>query len=199
MGLSITRREKTLFMTNRLLSNLLQKNADQGFTAWDFLFMIMIMGILGAIALPSLISSKTKLTSAEGKIYIGAMNRGQQANFLEYRNFASSIKDLQLGIKTQTPNYNYSIRVTDKAAYNYAIARREYVSEGLFDRRPVKTYVGAVFTLPTPTKNSQNPQDGLGTVAIICQANALTTSRPADPTYQNGVLACGDGTSSLPR
>lgn len=184
-------------MTNRLLSHLLQKNADLGFTAWDFLFMIFIVGIFGAIAFPSLISSKTKLTSAEGKQYIGAMNRSQQANFLEYRNFASSIKDLQLGIKTQTTYYNYSTRVTDKAAYNYAIARREYISEGLFDKRPVKTYVGAVFAVPIP-KNSKNPQDELGTVAIICQANAPTTSRPADPTYQNGVLSCGDGTSSLP-
>lgn len=195
MGSRITRQQKTLFMTNRLLSHLLQKNAHQGFTAWDFLFMIFIVGIFGAIAFPSLISSKTKLTSAEAKQYIGAMNRSQQAHFLERKNFASSIKDLELGIKTQTTNYNYFTRVTNKAAYNYAIARREYISEGLFDRRPVKTYVGAVFAVPAP----KNSQDQLETVAILCQANYLTTSHPADPTYQNGVLACGDGTSSLPR
>ncbi|MBD2384961.1 type IV pilin-like G/H family protein [Cylindrospermum sp. FACHB-282] len=184
-------------MTNRFLSHLLQKNAHQGFTAWDFLLLIFMVGILGAIAFPSLISSKTTLVSAEGKQYIGAMNRSQQANFLEYRNFASSIKDLRLGIKTQTPNYNYSTRVTDKAAYNYAIARRKYVSGELFERRTVKTYVGAVFVVPTP-KNSQNSQDEPSTIAIICQANSLTTSRPADPIYQNGVMSCGDGTSSLP-
>lgn len=182
-------------MNNKPLPHFLQKNPHQGFTALDLLFIIMIMGVIVAIALPSLLSSKTKIVSAEARNTIGAMNRSQQAYFLEKKSFASSIKDLQLGIKTQTTNYNYSTRATTKSAYNYAIARREYVSEGLFDRRPVKTYVGAVFIVPDP----KNSQDELETVAIACVANSLTTKRPPDPTYQNGVLACSDRTTSLSR
>lgn len=154
------------------------------------------MGILAAIALPSLLSCGNAPVRLEPKNYIGTMNRGQQAYFLEKQKFASSIPELQLGIKTQTKLYNYSMRpVNNTAVFHYGIARQEYVSRGLFDKQPTKSYVGVVFTAPAP-KNSES-KDEIVTLAIACETNAPTTKQPPDPIYKNGTFTCAKGTISL--
>jgi type IV pilus assembly protein PilA len=65
---------------------------------------------LAAIALPSLLGQVNKAKQAEAKNNIGAVNRAQQAYFLENQQFAPTLSDLQAGIKSQTDNFAYSIK-----------------------------------------------------------------------------------------
>lgn len=70
-----------------------------------------------------------KVRQSEAKQSIGAINRGQQAYFFEKKTFANSIDNLELGIKTETENYSYSIKVNENNSINYAIAKHSKKSE----------------------------------------------------------------------
>ncbi len=91
-----------------------KKNQDEGFTLIELLVVIIIIGILAAIALPSLLSQVNKGKQAEAKQNIGSLNRAQQAYFLENDSFASSVAAVGIGIKTQTVNYKYDIKPDEK-------------------------------------------------------------------------------------
>lgn len=144
----------------------------------------------------------TKATSSEAKQYVGSMNRGQQAYFAENATFADNIiEDLQIGVKSQTDHYNYSLETTKMAAFSYAIPRqdaRRTVSFGLFSWKQKfefkgKSYVGTVFLVPDIEKN----QKELTTISIICEANLPGQKIPAKPVLRRGVPNCGSETSQI--
>jgi len=91
----------------KFLQHLAQKKkADEGFTLIELLVVIIIIGILSAIALPSFLNQANKAKQAEAQTYVGSINRGQQAYFLE-KNAFGALSSLELGI-SNTANYNYS-------------------------------------------------------------------------------------------
>ena len=73
------------------------------------LVLLMCIGVLTAIALPSFLSSANKAKQSQAKQYVGSMNRAQQARFAENGTFSTSVENLGLGIKTETTNYKYSV------------------------------------------------------------------------------------------
>jgi len=92
----------------KFLQHLINKNANKGFTLIELLVVIIIIGILSAIALPSFLNQANKAKQSEAKTYVGSINRGQQAYFLEKSAFAPDLSTLEVGI-TDTPNYSYAI------------------------------------------------------------------------------------------
>jgi type IV pilus assembly protein PilA len=114
------------------------------------------------------------------------MNKAQQAYDAKTSKFSTSIPDLGLGIKTETINYKYSLRVTNQAAFNYAVSKQ----------KTEKSYVGGVFLVPA---YPNAPKDAMTTSAILCEADSRGTIKPAEPTEQNGKLICGKGTTEVPR
>jgi type II secretory pathway pseudopilin PulG len=128
-----------------------------------------------------------KAKQAEARQNIGAMNRAQQAYFLEENTFTNSIEKLGIGIRAQTVNYDYSIQATPKAVFNYGVSRKNGVT----------SYVGAVFVVPTTPSNSSTTENEVNTVAIVCEANSPRTARPAAPIYQKSKPVCSPGTQKL--
>ena len=86
-----------------------KKNSDEGFTLIELLVVIIIIGILSAIALPSFLNQANKARESEAKQYIGSLNRGQQAYFLQEQEFSSALTNLELGIASVTQNYSYAV------------------------------------------------------------------------------------------
>ena len=87
-------------MKTHLTIQLLQlsaKERDGGFTLVEMLVVILVIGILSAIALPSFLNQTAKARQAEGSAYVGSVNRAQQAHYMENAAFAQ-LNDLELGI-----------------------------------------------------------------------------------------------------
>jgi hypothetical protein len=140
--------------------------------------------------LPSLLSCGNKGKQAEAKQNIGAMNRAQQAYFIDKNTFAKSVVDAGIGIQTQTVNYNYSVRATKTAAFQYGIARH----------KTQKSYVGGVFAVPAINVNpaaNKTDKTEMTTVGIVCEALNPGSTTPTAPTLVKGVPTCGSNTRDL--
>src|SRR5919199_2963081 len=150
--------------------------------AIDIAVLQYIFAFLFLISVPSVLSKVTKSKQAEAKNNIGVMNRAQPAYFLEWDAFSNSVEKLGIAIKNPSENYEYSIRATPFAVFNYATPRKRV--------RGLKGYVGAVFYSPS------TPAHDLHAV-IACETKSPTTTRPADPIVRDNVLECGSNTTSL--
>jgi type IV pilus assembly protein PilA len=153
------------------------------------LVLLMCIGVLTAIALPSYMSSVNKAKQSEGKQYVSSLNKGQKTYYVENTAFSNSIDALGLGLKAETTNYKYSTRVTKQAAFNYGVSKQE----------GVKSYVGAVFVVPAKEVDPNAAKDEMTRTYILCEANNSGTIEPAKPIYQNGKVICGKDTTEVSR
>ena len=142
---------------------------------------VPVVMILSAIALPYSDPSRCGGPLSEAKQYVSSMNRAQQAKYAEDGAFSNSVNALNLGIKTQTTNYNYSTISTKNAAFSYGVARSNNL----------RSYVVAVFLVPV----SQAANKQKTTVSIMCTANSPGNIQPPDPILQNGNPVCAAGSS----
>ena len=149
----------------KFLQHLNKKKADSGFTLIELLVVIIIIGILAAIALPSLLSQANKAKQSEGRNNIGAVNRAQQARYLESAVFATGTDAfgvLGIGIPTQTTNYKYDTASTD--------AKVSVLNSATPIINNLKSYAGLVFTTQI---NNQS-----ATRAIACESKETTIAVP---------------------
>lgn len=136
------------------------KKENEGFTLIELLVVIIIIGILAAIALPSFLNQANKARESEAKTYVGSMNRGQQAYYLENGTFSGEIGSLGLGINTETRNYTYKIAGVAAGATN----ANAVTNQGQPRVDTVKAFIGGV-ALGTIAATSEAT-----TLAVLCQA-----------------------------
>jgi type IV pilus assembly protein PilA len=178
-----TNTEVVPLITQKAPNKLKNKN---NFGCLSWLVIFLGLGIGGVfLALPSLMSCTNKAKASEAKNNIGAMNRAQQAYYSEYQKFSNSMESLGIGIRPETVNYQYSIRTTETAAFNYAIARK--------GTGGIKSYVGGVFAIVDPNVYTNE----MITIVIVCEATSSGSTQIAAPTLQEGVPTCGSDTKEL--
>lgn len=127
-----------------------------------------------------------KARQSEGKSYVGSMNRAQQAYLLENSKFATSIKELQLGIKSETDNYVYKIvpQSVPERVMNIAQAKREGIN----------SYVGLVYITKVGNDNI--------TISKLCETSQSLSKPPEMPklakdTSKSADIKCPSGFKSL--
>ncbi len=156
---------------------------------YECLLFLIYVGVIGVLASPSFINEEILELTSEPKQYLSSMNREQKAYFSQKNSLANSVEALGTGIQTETPNYNYSVRATKQAAFNYGVSKH-----------PKSTsYVGGVFVVPAKEVEPNAAQHELKAIAILCKADSLGSIQLAKPNYQNGKTACGKGTTELTR
>ncbi len=137
------------------LSN--RKNREEeGFTLIELLVVVIIIGVLAAIALPSLLGQVNKAKQAEPKNNIGTVNRAQQAFYLEYQKLAANMSELQVGVKSQTENFLYTVATVSAGAIGVGYA--------FSYKTALKSYYGAVGTISGDTTTNEAL-----TVAVACE------------------------------
>ncbi|AFY84391.1 protein kinase domain-containing protein [Oscillatoria acuminata] len=129
---------------------------------------------------PSLLSEGNQAKQVEAHNNLGALNRAQQAYFLEHGNFTSAISDLGIGISSNTQNYLYSINYPHRGwVINTAIPRSE----------DLKSYLGIVHIF-----REENNQ--FTTRALLCESLEPGT-RPGEPLQGSGSVECPSGMRNL--
>ena len=103
-------------------------------------------------------------------MYVGMMNQAQRDAYADTNRFVSRIDKLQLGMKSETENYLYSIVLGNDNRFAQSI--------GLAKIEGIRNYTGIVVL--AKTANGQST-----TEHILCQSNEPSKKLPGKPTATN--------------
>jgi type IV pilus assembly protein PilA len=162
----------------KLLQHMNKKKGDKGFTLVELLVVIVIIGILTAIALPSFLNQTAKAKQAEAKQKVSSILKTQQSWRTENATFATNIDDLALGNlagASTAPVYAYAL-VGGDATTTGATATSADVS--------VKSYSGRVDVTDVAGTGGVNNKVWN---SVICEANVPAAVTLTIPT---GVASC---------
>jgi type II secretory pathway pseudopilin PulG len=144
--------------------------------------VVLVMGgILAAIALPTFLSRANSAKQAEAKMFVGTLNRAQQAYFTEHYKFTDDLGRLGVA-QTESTNYQYEIKM-DGSGSAYAI---QHASSKL---AKLHSYVG--MTAIT------NTAQGSAMQTLLCESELPTVGKVADPVYNATSIECSPGSKRV--
>ena len=135
-----------------------QQRDDRAFTIIELLIVMITIGVLSAIALPSVLNQASKAKQVEAKTYISTMNRAQQLYYLENFSFTNSIDSLELGLRNQTNNYDYIINISNNTFVTHNAVARD---------SSLRSYVGITYLQIISATNTN------ALASIICESKVV--------------------------
>lgn len=124
-------------MNTRLLMILRKAKTDEGFTLLELIVVVIMIGILAAIATPAYLNQSSRAKQAEGISNVGVMNNAQQAYYSERGRFALDLTELNIGIPAATDNYTFAT-----VGVNSGISSRSVSTAQLLPGSSLKGFVG---------------------------------------------------------
>jgi prepilin-type N-terminal cleavage/methylation domain-containing protein len=179
----------------RLARYFLKKQSDQGLTLLELLVVVIIMGMLAALVIPSMLNQAAKARQAEAKQVLGTINRGQQGYRIENAQFATEVSILGLGVDADSENYLYSHDGTPAnegqfAAFDNNPAFGVRIKAVAKDQLALLDYDAAALA-------KMDDAGGVTTSTILCRAAQADETAEAgiQPGSDPAVLMCVEGAS----
>lgn len=160
------------------------REPDQGFTLLEVTIVLVISGILAALALPSFLNQASKAKQVEAKMYLGTLNRAQQRYMLEHARFADNVNELGITLYS-SPNYSYSIHL-DSAGTQYAVHDAKTLGDSL------RSYVGMAAVAQDSAGNSRID-------TILCESKTAQQGQAEQPIISPASVACAASTEPVGR
>jgi type IV pilus assembly protein PilA len=151
----------------KLLQHLNKKKADGGFTLVELLVVVIIIGILAAIALPSYLNLTASSKQAEPRTFLASINTQQLLRVgKDSDGYATSMDDLGIGIVKGTAGTSSS----SVYLYTMATSGTASITEAttLADLK-LKSYSGGINSF----QNGSNLQVN---TAVVCEALKVPTT-----------------------
>lgn len=184
---------------------------DNNSTWFQGIGCLLLLILIGVAMTPLWfsISQVNRAKTIESRTTVGAMNRGQQAYWLENNTFAQSVEALEIGIRPETQNYRYFTQSLDNAAFQYGISLHPQVFKrkpgnilGIFPRRgkeyALPSYLGVVWVKPNPNADSDGTQTDIQLFSILCESTyPYLLEESFQPIAHNGDFSCPEGMKLL--
>jgi type IV pilus assembly protein PilA len=156
----------------KFIQHLSNKKGEKGFTLVELLVVIIIIGILAAIALPNFLSQGAKAKQTEAKQNMATANNFQTTYRSENDKFASTFDQLATGTMTGAGNSFTTV------SYSYVLSSTQdttSVSATPFSDSALKPYVGSTIRYTTVGSAS-------AVANIICENLAPSSTVVVAPT-----------------
>jgi type IV pilus assembly protein PilA len=162
----------------KLLQHMNKKKADGGFTLVELLVVVIIIGILAAIALPSYLNLTASSKQSEGKTNARNVVSSQQIRVSEKGvGFATTFDELALGVvkgSTGTDSVSSSVFIYDISATAPTAGTMTLTAQPKDIK--LKGYTGGVVTF----ENAASLQTWH---SEVCEALSAGTAAPTNPTF----------------
>jgi type IV pilus assembly protein PilA len=178
----------------KLLQHLSKKKADGGFTLVELLVVVIIIGILAAIALPSYLNLTASSKQAEPRTFMASINQAQIARVSKdsESGYTTVMDELGLGIVKGTG------ATSESSVYEYTIsspnAQNAIIEASTLKDLKLKAYSGGVNTYENGSKLQVNSN-------VVCEADVVNTTAKAKlgavPGSTTASLACATGSKAV--
>jgi type IV pilus assembly protein PilA len=139
---------------------------NKGFTLIELLVATIIIGVLAAIATPSLLGNIGKSRESEAKVNLGSLSRSQQAYHYENQIFADTMAKLTSNVSLNTGYYTFpdpSAAPSYDASKINILIQHEAVPIDADNKFVIKNYASGVYFDATSSNFN----------TIICQGQGL--------------------------